>query len=340
MKMKSVVVKEPGQLVIEQRPLPLPGDEEVRVKVAFAGICGSDVHIYHGHNPFAKYPRVIGHEFFGVIDAVGKGVDLKKIGQRVAVDPVVSCGHCYPCSVGRPNVCTQLQVIGVHRDGGFSEYVCVPVRNAYQIPDNIDARQATMVEPFTIAANITAQLKPTDKDIALVFGAGPMGLTVIQALKGVYGVKEVIVTDRIPERLEMAKQNGADRIIDNSKESLAELFNPNSVRPTVIIDAACHPSILQEAINLASPAARIGIMGFSDEPCTITQQSITSKEITIFSSRLNSGRFPVVIEWMEKGFINADKLITHTFPLEQVGKALDIFANDPKKCCKVILHIG
>ena len=122
--MRSVVVKEPGQLNIESRPVPVPGAHEVRVKIAFAGICGSDVHIYHGHNPFAKYPRVIGHEFYGIIDAVGEQVSPARIGERVAVDPVVSCGHCYPCSVGRPNVCTQLQVIGVHRDGGFSDYAC------------------------------------------------------------------------------------------------------------------------------------------------------------------------------------------------------------------------
>ena len=183
--MRSVVVKEPGQLNIESRPVPAPGAHEVRVKIAFAGICGSDVHIYQGHNPFAKYPRVIGHEFFGIIDAVGEQISPARIGERVAVDPVVSCGHCYPCSVGRPNVCAQLQVIGVHRDGGFSDYACVPAKNAWRIPEAISDRQATMVEPFTIAANITAQLQPTAQDIALIYGAGPMGLTAIQALKGV-----------------------------------------------------------------------------------------------------------------------------------------------------------
>ncbi|PCQ12899.1 Zn-dependent oxidoreductase, partial [Klebsiella pneumoniae] len=101
--MRSVVVKEPGQLNIESRPVPVPGAHEVRVKIAFAGICGSDVHIYHGHN-LREISRVIGHEFYGIIDAVGEQVSPARIGERVAVDPVVSCGHCYPCSVGRPNV--------------------------------------------------------------------------------------------------------------------------------------------------------------------------------------------------------------------------------------------
>ncbi len=177
--MRSVVIEQPGRLALQTRALPQPAAGEVRVKVKFAGICGSDVHIYHGHNPFARYPRVIGHEFFGLIDALGEGVDPARLGERVSVDPVVSCGHCYPCSVGRPNVCTSLQVIGVHRDGGFSDYACVPARNAYPVPPAISDRHAAMIEPFSIAANITAHLQPRPDDIALIYGAGPMGLTVI-----------------------------------------------------------------------------------------------------------------------------------------------------------------
>lgn len=118
--MKSIVIEKPNTLTIETRALPQPAPGEVRIKVKLAGICGSDSHIYRGHNPFAKYPRVIGHEFFGVIDAVGDNVNRDRIGERVSVDPVISCGHCYPCSVGKPNVCTSLVVLGVHRDGGFT----------------------------------------------------------------------------------------------------------------------------------------------------------------------------------------------------------------------------
>ena len=183
--MKSIVIRQPNELKVEERDRPEPAPGEVRVKVKLAGICGSDSHIYRGHNPFAQYPRVIGHEFYGIIDAVGDGVLDRKVGQRVSVDPVISCGHCYPCSVGKPNVCTSLVVLGVHRDGGFSEYVVVPAQNCWLVPDTVPDRHAVMVEPFTIAANVTGQVKPTAQDIALVFGAGPMGLTTIQVLKRV-----------------------------------------------------------------------------------------------------------------------------------------------------------
>ncbi|MBI0156324.1 MULTISPECIES: Zn-dependent oxidoreductase [Gilliamella] len=335
--MKSIVVKKPNELEIEEREVPQPAKGEVRVKVKLAGICGSDSHIYRGHNPFAKYPRVIGHEFFGIIDEVGEGIDPSRIGERVSVDPVISCGCCYPCSVGHPNVCLSLTVLGVHRDGGFSQYATVPSNNAYTIPDEISDEFAVMIEPFTIAANATGHLKPTADDIALIYGAGPMGLTSVQALKGVYQVKQVIVVDRIDERLAMAQKSGADKVINNTDLSLKEELEKLNIKPTVIIDAACHPSILQEAITIASPAARILIMGFSSDPCQITQQGITSKELSIFSSRLNANKFPVVIDWLKKKLIDPQKLITHQFDYTQVIQAIETFEKDQKNCCKVLL---
>lgn len=335
--MKSIVIRQPNELTIEERPLPEPAAGEVRVRIKLAGICGSDSHIYRGHNPFAKYPRVIGHEFFGLIDAVGDGVSAKRIGQRVSVDPVISCGNCYPCSVGKPNVCTSLVVLGVHRDGGFSEYAVVPEANAWVIADSINDKHAVMVEPYTIAANVTGQVSPMEQDVALVYGAGPMGLVTVQALKGVYQVKLVIVADRIPERLTMAERCGADWTIDNSKHSLPDVLAEKGIQPTLIIDAACHPSIVQEAIALASPAARIVLMGFSSEPSEMVQQKITSKELSLYSSRLNAHKFPVVIDWLEKGLIDPDKLITHSLNYQQVGDAIELFEKDQKHCCKVLL---
>ncbi|EKC4736566.1 Zn-dependent oxidoreductase [Salmonella enterica subsp. enterica] len=301
--MKSIVIEKPNTLTIETRALPQPAPGEVRIKVRLAGICGSDSHIYRGHNPFAKYPRVIGHEFFGVIDAVGDNVNHDRIGERVSVDPVISCGHCYPCSVGKPNVCTSLVVLGVHRDGGFSEYAVAPARNAHRIPDNIADHHAVMVEPFTIAANVTGQVNPTEQDVALIYGAGPMGLTTVQALKGVYQVKTVIVVDRIEERLAMAKQSGADWTLNNGQHSLAEFV----------------------------------LMGFSSDPCEIVQQGITGKELAIYSSRLNANKFPVVIDWLNKGLIDPDKLITHTFDYQHVTDAIELFEKDQRQCCKVLL---
>lgn len=234
-------------------------------------------------------------------------------------------------------MCTSLVVLGVHRDGGFSEYAVAPARNAHRIPDNIADHHAVMVEPFTIAANVTGQVNPTEQDVALIYGAGPMGLTTVQALKGVYQVKTVIVVDRIEERLAMAKQSGADWTLNNGQHSLAEFLQQKALKPTLIVDAACHPAILQEAITLASPAARIVLMGFSSDPREIVQQGITGKELAIYSSRLNANKFPVVIDWLNKGLIDPDKLITHTFDYQHVTDAIELFEKDQRQCCKVLL---
>jgi L-gulonate 5-dehydrogenase len=333
---KSLVVERPGSLRLETRAKPEPAAGEVRIRVERAGICGSDIHILHGSNPFARYPRVIGHEFFGRIDAIGDGVNAR-IGARAVIDPVIACGRCYPCSVGRPNVCTELSVLGVHRDGGFSEFACVPIGNVHLLPETIDDEKAPLVEPFSVAANITDHTRAFASDVALVYGAGPIGLTVIQVLKHVYGVRELIVTDRIDERLDAARVNGADRVINTACVALPAELAAGNTKPTLIIDAACHPTILSEAIEIASPAARIGIMGFSGEPSTIIQQKITSKELAIHSSRLNCGKFAKVIDWFASGAVQPERLITHRYGLDNYATAFDTFEHNPTECCKVQL---
>ncbi|HGY8486979.1 TPA: Zn-dependent oxidoreductase, partial [Escherichia coli] len=216
-------------------------------------------------------------------------------------------------------------------------YAVVPAKNAWKIPEAVADQYAVMIEPFTIAANVTGHGQPTENDTVLVYGAGPIGLTIVQVLKGVYNVKNVIVADRIDERLEKAKESGADRAINNSQTPLGEIFAEKGIKPTLIIDAACHPSILKEAVTLASPAARIVLMGFSSEPSEVIQQGITGKELSIFSSRLNANKFPVVIDWLSKGLIKPEKLITHTFDFQHVADAISLFEQDQKHCCKVLL---
>jgi L-gulonate 5-dehydrogenase len=335
-RVKSLVVERPGQLSIQMRPIPEPAPSEVRIRVERAGICGSDIHIMHGSNPFARYPRIIGHEFFGRIDKLGDGVTARP-GARVVIDPVIACGQCYPCSVGRPNVCAHLQVLGVHRDGGFSEYACVPAANVHLLPDSVDDDKAPLVEPFSIAANITDHTRVFASDVALVYGAGPIGLTVIQVLKRVYGVKELIVTDRLDARLDAARHNGADRVINTAQTALPAALAAASLQPTLIIDAACHPAILAEATEIASPAARIGLLGFSAEPSTIVQQKVTAKELAIHASRLNSGKFTKVIDWFASGALQPERLITHRFGLDNYTTAFDTFEHNQTECCKVQL---
>ncbi len=341
--MLSIVVDEPNSLAVRELPLPEPAAGEVRVRVRFAGICGSDLHIFHGQNPFVSYPRVIGHGFFGRIDAVGAGVDAARIGERVTVDPVISCGACHACRIGRRNVCSQLNVLGVHRQGGFSQFVCAPAGKAYRIPDNIGATCASIIEPFAVAANVTARTGVLPQDIALVYGAGPVGLNLLQVLKKVYGIKTYI-TDRLDERLALARTCGAaeDEIINTTHTTLEDALKARGVvgGPTLVYDAVCHPGILEEAVRIAAPAARIGILGFSATPSAIPQQALTKKELSLFASRLNCAMFPTVIDWINRGLVQPEHIITHKVDCRNVREAFDLAERNPRYSCKVLLDFG
>ena len=339
--MLSVVVEEPNRMAVKERPIPTAAAGEVRVRVRYAGICGSDVHILHGKNPFVVYPRVIGHEFVGRIDEVGEGVDRARIGELVAVDPVISCGHCRSCRAGRRNVCRNLQVIGVHRDGGFSEYMSAPAGNAYTIPANVPETSSAIIEPFAVAAQVTSRTGVLDSDVALIYGAGPVGLNILQVLKGVYGIR-ALITDQLDERLQLALTcgAGADDVINTKREPLPEALAKRGIDegPTLIYDAVGHPSILEEAVRIAAPAARIGVLGFSTHPSAIPQQELTKKELTLCASRLNSAMFPRVIEWVAKGLVHPERIITHRIDFRSVGDAFAVVEGSPKDACKVLLQ--
>lgn len=341
--MLSVVVDQPNSMAVRERPTPDPAAGEVRVRVRYAGICGSDLHIFHGRNPFVAYPRVIGHEFVGRIDAVGEGVAASRIGDLVVIDPVISCGQCHACRIGRQNVCSKLQVIGVHRDGGFSEYACVPERNAFVIPKGMAQTAASVIEPFAVAANVTHRTGVLPEDVALVYGAGPVGLNLMQVLKRVYGVR-AFITDHVDERLALARGCGAadDEVINTAREPLEEALAKRGVvgGPTLIYDAVCHPAILEEAVRIAAPAGRIGVLGFSSSPSAIPQQELTKKELTLYASRLNCAMFPTVIDWITRGLVDPGHIVTHQVDFHDVAGAFDLAERNPRESCKVLLDFG
>jgi L-gulonate 5-dehydrogenase len=341
--MLSVVVDQPNSMAVVERPMPEPAAGEVRVRVRFAGICGSDLHIFHGQNPFVSYPRVIGHEFVGQIESVGEGVSSSRVGETVVVDPVISCGECHACLIGRQNVCSRLQVIGVHRDGGFSEYACAPANNAYVIPKGLAHASASVIEPFAVAANVTHRTGVFPSDVALIYGAGPVGLNLMQVHKRVYGIR-AFITDHFDERLALARACGAaeDETINTLNEPLPQALAARGVEggPTLVYDAVCHPSIIEEAVRIAAPAGRIGILGFSAKPSAIPQQELTKKELTLYASRLNCAMFPTVIDWITQGLVDPGRIISHKFDFRDVAGAFEQTERNPRYSCKVLLDFG
>lgn len=336
--MKALCVHSAHHLVIEDRPMPvITAPNEVLIKVHAAGICGSDVHIYHGTSPVATYPRVIGHEIAGEIIEIGGGVTCFSIGDRVVMDPVISCGNCYQCRIGRRNVCGKLQVRSVHVDGGYQEYIVLPQESIYSIPDHLSWEEAIMIEPFTIAEQVCSRAELRSDDIVFIIGAGPAGLSVLKRAK--LAGATCFISDIMESRLELARSYGADAIINAGKQDVAAQLQQltGNAGATVVIDAVCTTKTFEQALTYVCPAGRVITLGFNKEPSSISQLSITAREIDIRGSRLHNNKFPEVIAHFKSRKLEVKDMITHRFNFMQIQEALNLIDNPAVEKGKVVL---
>ncbi len=336
--MKALCVISPNKIAIEERLVPkIQSGNEVLVKIKAGGICGSDMHIYHGTSPVATYPRVIGHEIAGAVVETGKSVTGLNIGDHVVLDPVISCGTCYQCRIGRKNVCSKLKVRGVHVDGGYQEYIVVPQENIYKIPDSLSWEEAIMIEPFTIAEQVCSRAEVTKDDLVFVMGAGPVGLSILKMVK-LYGAT-CFISDVFDYKLETAKQYGADAVINakevDVKEDIQRLTDSNGA--TVVVDAVCSERSFEQALSYVCSAGRVIPLGFNKTPSAIAQLSVTAREIDIRGSRLHNNKFPKVIDYFTKGDLKVADMITHRFPFTEINDALALIENTIIHNGKVVL---
>lgn len=336
--MKAIKVIEPFKVEIVDVPKPeIKNDDDVIVRITSGGICGSDIGIYNGTNSLATYPRLIGHEFGGIVTETGKNVTSVKAGDKVAVDPVISCGHCYACRIGRHNVCSTLEVMGVHRDGGFAEFVCAPEANIHKFHKDFDESFLGLVEPFTIGVEINRRGQITKGDKVLIMGSGPIGIAAMQVAKR--NGTEVIMTDLVKERLDKALSMGADEVVLVSEENLEERllkFTDGEGIP-VIVDTVCIPSSFEQSVQLACPAGRIVVLGLKNVPSQITMADITKKELTIAGSRLNNNCFDEVIAGFEDGTLHPEQLMTKSYNYKDIMEALTMITEHPQDVLKLVL---
>lgn len=219
--MKAVQIVKPEDLrVIDIEKPVIDEKNNVLVKMTAAGICGSDMGIYHGTNAAATYPRIIGHEMVGRVDQVGSNVKNLKVGDRVIINQVTSCGHCYPCRKGRGNVCDNLAIRGVHIDGGYREFIAVPESDCYVLPDSLSDTDAIMIEPTTIGIQSCTRAQLEKDDMLLIYGSGALGSTILKVARLL--CDHIIVADIMDDKLELARQNGAKYTINPLKEDLTE----------------------------------------------------------------------------------------------------------------------
>ena len=316
---------------------PVPSADEVLIRTKAVGICGSDLHIYQGHRPDIELPRVMGHEISGEIVETGTDVKDLKAGDRVVVDPVVYCGDCYACRRGKNHLCTTIKCLGCQVDGGFSEYFTSPVKNVYTINDDISWTHGAMVEPFSIGAQVFGRSEYSDGDRVVIFGAGTIGLCVLQVFK-LMGAR-VLITDVIDSRLAVAESLGADVIVNNKTGSLEEKtaeFTGNE-GADIVIDAVGHYSIIKEGMKVLTKGGRIVVLGLTKEDTGLTEFDFVRTEIDIRGSVLNNMKFPQVINWLNSGKLNPVPLITGVYPVEKIGDAFEAILSSPADSLKVMV---
>ncbi len=336
--MKAVQIVNPQDLrIIDIKKPALDERNNVLVRMTAAGICGSDGTIYHGTNAIVTYPRIIGHEMVGVVEETGANVRGLQHGDRVIINQVVSCGHCYPCQIGRGNVCDDLKVRGVHIDGGFREYIAVPESDCCRLPDSLSDCDAVMIEPATIAIQACSRAQLAPDDMLLILGYGALGSSVLRIARLL--CSHIIVACRTDEKLEAARQNGALYTINVRKEDLEQKVREytGGHGATVSIDAANAGDSLASLLKATGNAGRVMVLGLTSAPARIDPFLITAKELDVRGCRLQNQMFGTAIELIREGKLDLSGSVSHTFPLTKAQEAFDFIDSQDPSIRKVVL---
>ncbi|MBZ9711568.1 zinc-binding alcohol dehydrogenase family protein [Mesorhizobium sp. ESP7-2] len=333
--MRAAVFDAPFSIRMAEAPKPQPRAGEVLVRVKAAGLCAGDLYIYTGKNPYVTYPRIGCHEIAGVVEAYGADATGPAIGTRVVVDPFIGCGHCYPCRIGKRNCCANLTIVGVHREGGFADFVTAPVQNLNLVPETLTDFEAAFAEPVAIGVQGCRRGMVTSEDTVLVLGAGPIGLAIVEVARAV-GAK-VFATDLSAERLSTAADLGAIPIAGGAGLLERVLEITSSEGMPVVMEATGAATMMEETIDLVAAGGRIVILGLLKKGQGITYPGLdfTRKEVTILGSRASVDCFPEALALLASGKIHYPK-IASSFAL---GEAPDVFqklADNPMALHKAV----
>ncbi len=319
--MKALVLSAYEQLAVEDVSEPVAGPDEVIVRVEACGICGSDVHGYDGTSGRRIPPIVMGHEAAGVVASVGGAVKEYAAGDRVTFDSTVYCGACGYCRRGEVNLCDNRQVVGVscgdyRREGAFAEYVRVPQRILYKLPDAMSFAEAAMLEAVSVALHAVRVTQLRGGERALVIGAGMIGLLTLQAAKAA-GCGLVMVADVDATRLEMARAHGADAVLHASGPELlrAVMEKTNGQGVDVVFEAVGRNETVASAIDVVRKGGTVTLIGNITPEVKLPLQKVVSREIRLQGSAASAGEYPQAMELMTSGAIDVKRLITAVAPL-------------------------
>lgn len=336
--MKAAVLEQPGHAAVLDVDEPRYGADDVLIRVRAAGICGTDIHIYKGEYE-ARYPLIPGHEFSGEVAAVGTNVTRFKPGDRVTADPNVPCNRCDFCQRNEPNQCRNLRAIGVTGDGGFAEYVVAPESSVFSIGD-MSYEAAALIEPLACVAWGLKQVEVQPGDSALVFGAGPMGCLLAQAVRSA-GASRVVVADVAPGRLELAAQLGASEtvLVDDQLERRLKSIEPDGF--DLVADATGVPSVIAGTFAYARPRGKVWVFGVAPVGVKVEfpPYEVFRKDLKIIGSFAVNRTFPQSIAMIRGGAVQVEPLISHRLPLDDFNAGIDMAQHDPKRM-KIQFAVG
>ena len=319
--MKALVLAEYNRFELSEIPVPVPGPDEILVRVAACGICGSDVHGYDGTSGRRIPPIVMGHEAAGIVASVGKEVRGFSEGDRVTFDSTIYCGACDYCFRGEMNLCDRRQVLGVscgdyRRAGAFAEFVLVPARVAYHLPENLSFSEAALLEAVSVAVHAVSLVPVSPQDSALVIGAGTIGLLVQQALRAA-GCKRVIASDVDQTRLKLARELGATTTIlaQDLAQEVSRLTNGTGV--DLVVEAVGTNATVAAAIDSVRKGGKIVLVGNVTPEVSIHLQKVVSRQILLQGSCASSGEYPRAIELLSSGAIRVQPMISAVAPLAE-----------------------
>ncbi|WYQ54252.1 zinc-binding dehydrogenase [Bacillus sp. FSL W7-1282] len=325
--MKALVKTAPGfgHVELQNKPEPAPGEKQVKIKVKYAGICGSDIHTYEGHYKVA-FPVTLGHEFAGEIVEVGPGVQSFKVGDRVTSETTFSvCGQCPYCQTKDYNLCSERKGLGTQQDGGFAEYVLAREESLHLLPDNVDFRSAAMTEPLACTHHALAKTTINAGDLCVVIGPGPIGLLAAQAAKS-KGAKVLITGlnhDKV--RLEKARALGIDYVVNGEETNVGEVVNEltNGYGADVVVECSGAVKAANQGLKLLRKKgqySQVGIFATSEIPFDL--ETIIQKEICVIGSRSQKpADWEPSLMLLKTGNVNARDLVTHEYELHQWEEA-------------------
>ena len=339
--MKAIVFHAPGEVSIEEVPVPKYGSDEALIRVTQVGICGGDVHFYDGSQPYANYPQIYGHEMVGTVAALPDGDESGlRIGDVVVAEILSPCGKCYPCRHGKPNCCADLKVIGAHTQGAFAEYAVYPIANLHKVPDDVDVDSAVLTEPYTVGYHCIERSGIISGETALVIGTGAIGLTIIDILKA-KGVT-VFAADLSEYRQNMAKAMGADVVIRADKEDLLtrvmELTQNEGVG--VVFEATGSAAIMSLTQDLVAAGGMITIVGLTTKDVSFHGLNFTKREMSIHGSRNSVGAFGPVLQLMHEGKLHEKTLLTRKIRFNDAVDGFRYVAEHIASEGKVVIEVN